>query len=199
MPWKEICAMDERVRFVGEALADEESMTGLCAYYGISRTTGYKWLARYRALGPEGLEERARTPHRYGLARPAEMVAAAVKLKKRFKLYGPKKLRVKLQEAHPDWVVPAASTIGDWLKRVDLVGERGRRRCCPPYEQPFGAVRASNDVWSVDFKGWFRTGRRNALRSADGERRLQPLRAGLPSGGSPRLRACPPALRGDVL
>jgi len=158
MPWKETCAMDERVRFVGEALADEESMTALCAYYGISRTTGYKWLARYRALGPLGLEERPRTPHRYGLARPSEMVAAAVKLKKRFKLYGPKKLRVKLQEAHPDWVMPAASTIGDWLKRADLVGERSRRRCCPPYEQPFGAVRASNDVWSVDFKGWFRTG-----------------------------------------
>lgn len=158
MPWRETCAMDERMRFVGEALADEASMTALCADYGISRTTGYKWLGRYRALGPQGLEEQARTPHRYGLARPAAMVAAVRKLKKRFKLYGPKKLRVLLQEAHPDWVIPAASTIGDWLKRAALVGERGRRRYCPPYEQPFGAVRAPNDVWGVDFKGWFRTG-----------------------------------------
>ena len=89
MPWKEICAMDERVRFVGEVLADEESMSALCAYYGISRTTGYKWLARYRALGPEGVKERARTPHRPGLARPAEMVLAVMKLKQRFWLPSP--------------------------------------------------------------------------------------------------------------
>jgi len=150
--------MDERLRFVGEALADEESMTALCADYGISRTTGYKWVERYRALGPGGLEERSRAPHRPGLARPAAMVAAVLELKKRHRLYGPKKLRVMLQDEHPRWVVPAASTLGEWLRRADQVGARGRRRHCPPYAQPFSAVRAPNDVWSVDFKGWFRTG-----------------------------------------
>jgi len=64
MPWKEICAMDERVRFVGEVLADEESMSALCAYYGISRTTGYKWLARFDEAGRRGLQDRSRAPHR---------------------------------------------------------------------------------------------------------------------------------------
>lgn len=158
MPWRETCAVDERMRFVSEALADEESMTALCVDYGISRATGYKWLARYQALGPAGLQDRSRAPHRPGLARPEEMVAAVLALKMRFKLYGPKKLRVKLQEAYPSWTVPAASTIGEWLKRAGQVRARVRGRHCPPYTQPFSAVRGPNDVWSVDFKGWFRTG-----------------------------------------
>jgi transposase InsO family protein len=133
-------------------------MTRLCAEFGISRTTGYNLVARYRLLGPQGLEERSRAPHHHARARPEAMVAAVMLLKKRFKQFGPKKLRVKLQEDHPEWTVPAASTIGDWLKRADLVKERRPRRRCPPYEQPFAAVQAANDVWSVDFKGWFRTG-----------------------------------------
>lgn len=162
MPWKEICAMDERLRFVVEALEDEESMTALCGYYGISRTTGYKWLARYRKCGAPGLEERSRAPRAHGLARPEEMVSAVLALKRRHPLFGPKKLRVLLQQAQPDWRVPAASTLGEWLKRAELVRERRPRRRCPPYAQPFSAVGASNDVWGADFKGWFRTG--------DGER-----------------------------
>ena len=32
-------------------------MTALCEEYGVSRKTGYKWLARFRAQGPAGLAE----------------------------------------------------------------------------------------------------------------------------------------------
>jgi transposase InsO family protein len=158
MPWKKTCAMDERMRFVSEVLAEEESVTALCADYGISRTTGYKWVWRYREQGPAGLVERSRAPHRHGLARPEEMAAAVLALKRRYKRYGPKKLRVLLAAAYPDWSVPAASTIGEWLQRAGQVRARVRGRHCPPYTQPFSAVREANDVWSVDFKGWFRTG-----------------------------------------
>jgi transposase InsO family protein len=150
--------MDERMRFVGEWLADEMPKVALCAEYGISRTTGYKWLARYRERGPEGLVEQSRAPHWHGKARPETMVAAAIALKRRHRLYGPKKLRALLEAAHRDWRVPAASTIGEWLKRAGLVTARGRRRHGPPYAQPFSAVAAPNDVWGVDFKGWFRSG-----------------------------------------
>ncbi|MER8437011.1 helix-turn-helix domain-containing protein [Mesorhizobium sp. M1393] len=54
--------MDERLRFVVDCLADEETMSELCVAYGISRKTGYKWLSRYRALGPEGLHDLPRAP-----------------------------------------------------------------------------------------------------------------------------------------
>jgi len=158
MPWSETCAMDERVRFVGEALGGEETMTELCASYGISRKTGYKWLERYRQDGVEGLKERPRAPHEHGLARPHELVAAVLALKERWPLWGARKLRVKLAQQHPDWQVPAVSTIGDWLQREGLTRGRRRRRRCPPYTQPFVGVSAPNDLWATDFKGWFRTG-----------------------------------------
>lgn len=158
MPWRETCAMEERMRFVAKVLGDEGTMTELCARYGISRKTGYKWLERYRQEGAGGLKERARAPHHHGLARPAEVVTAVLALKERWPLWGPRKLRAKLQAEQPELAVPAASTIGDWLRREGLTQARRWRRRCPPYSQPFVAVQAANDLWAVDFKGWFRTG-----------------------------------------
>jgi transposase InsO family protein len=81
-----------------------------------------------------------------------------LELRERWPRWGPKKLRVKLGERHPELAVPAASTIGEWLRRAGLVGRSRRRRHCPVYTQPFAAVTAANDVWCTDFKGWFRTG-----------------------------------------
>jgi transposase-like protein len=43
--------MDQRLRFVGMALAGELSMTELCEAFSISRKTGYKWRERYAARG----------------------------------------------------------------------------------------------------------------------------------------------------
>src|ERR1700732_5064229 len=64
MPWREICPMDEKMRLVAAGLADEHSMSELCASLGVSRKTGYKWLLRYRAQGAAGLHELSRAPHR---------------------------------------------------------------------------------------------------------------------------------------
>jgi len=44
-------AVDKRMRFVTAAEAGEETMTALCRRFGLSRKTGYKWLARYRLDG----------------------------------------------------------------------------------------------------------------------------------------------------
>jgi transposase-like protein len=38
MPWREICPMDEKLRFVAAVLAAEQRMTELCASFGISRS-----------------------------------------------------------------------------------------------------------------------------------------------------------------
>jgi hypothetical protein len=76
---------------------------------------------------------------------------------------GPKKLRVKLAERHPELLVPAASTIGDWLRREGLVARSRQRRRCPAYTQLFATVAAANDVWCTDFKGLVPHRRRPAL------------------------------------
>ena len=65
MPWKETCPMDERMKFIADYLQDEWSLSALCRHYGISRKTGYKWLARYQAEGPSGLIDRQRAPRRH--------------------------------------------------------------------------------------------------------------------------------------
>jgi putative transposase len=158
MPWRETCAVDQRVRFVIAASREDAVMSALCADFGISRQTGYKWLARYRTEGVGGLEDRKRAPVRHGRAREAELVEAALALRERHPTWGPRKLRKKLVDRFPDEATPAASTIGDWLRKEGLTQPRRARRRCPPYSSPFSAADAPNAVWCADFKGWFRTG-----------------------------------------
>ena len=60
MPWRETCRMDEKLGFVLAWHRGEGPMTALCAAYGISWKTGYKWLGPYREEGLSGLAERSR-------------------------------------------------------------------------------------------------------------------------------------------
>ncbi len=90
MPWSETCAMDETMRFVIAASDDEAVMSEICAEFGISRQTGYKWLERYRCEGAGGLQERSRAPIRHGRARDEELVEAALALRERHPTWGPR-------------------------------------------------------------------------------------------------------------
>jgi transposase InsO family protein len=57
-------------------------------------------------------------------------------------------------------VVPAASTIGDILKRHGMVRPRRRARRSSPYGDRLRPYDAPNTVWCADFKGWFPLGGR---------------------------------------
>ena len=162
MPWKDASVMDQKLRFVGECLRREEPMTVICAGYGISRDTGYRWLERYRHEGPAGLEERSRAPHQPGRATAETLAAALIEARRRRPHWGPLKLLAVLKRDHPELAWPAPSTAGDILKRAGLIVPRRRRRRAIPQEGSFQAVSAANDTWCIDFKGWFRT--------ADGQR-----------------------------
>jgi len=54
MPWLETAPVDERIRFIQDALRDRFTISELCARYGVSRRVGYKWLARYDEEGRRG-------------------------------------------------------------------------------------------------------------------------------------------------
>lgn len=157
MPWKETCAMEERLEFVRECLEGVYSKAELCRFYGISRPTGDKWLARYVAGGVLGLLDRSRAPRSHPNAVSAEAVVAIVALRRRHPHWGPKKLRVLLERQGPGVVWPAASTIGEILKQRGLTVPRKRRRRTEPYTKPFASCDEANAVWCVDHKGWFRT------------------------------------------
>ncbi|HEX5281366.1 MAG TPA: integrase core domain-containing protein [Micropepsaceae bacterium] len=158
MPWKETCAVDQRIRFVVEACGHERPLTELCAEYGISRKTAYKWLTRYREHRLDGLKDRSRAPLRHGLQRPAQLLETVVGLRERYPWWGPKKLRFKLGALYPDIDLPSASTIGDWLKKEGLTNKRRPRPRCTPSSHPLGRPEQPNDIWALDFKGWFKTG-----------------------------------------
>ncbi|MFL4984410.1 MAG: integrase core domain-containing protein [Xanthobacteraceae bacterium] len=158
MPFKETCVLDETMRFVVACAEGEESMAALCRAFGISRQWGYELMRRYRLEGVAGLEPRSRAPHRPGQAMVSEIADAIIALRCAHPSWGPKKLRAVLVRRAPETAWPAPSSMGDLLRRAGLVRSRRRRRVPLPLSQPFAPVRAANDLWCIDFKGWFRTG-----------------------------------------
>ena len=157
MPWKERKALDEKRNFIEEWERRETSLAELCQRYEISRETGYKWLERYQQEGEEGLEERSRAPLHHPQAMLPKVIDALVDLRRRHPRWGPRKLRAYLQREAPKILWPAASSIGDLLRREGLAHPRRKRKRTPPYTQPLQHAQAPNQVWCADFKGWFLT------------------------------------------
>jgi len=150
--------MDQRVEFIGMYRRGEYTISELCREFGISRTTGYKYLDRYREGGLEGLLDRSRAPHRHPNAVPEEIVETILAVRGSHRTWGARKLRAHLMDRHSGRRWPAASTIGEILKRHGLVVPRRRTRRTVPYSRPFLGYDSANDVWCADFKGWFKTG-----------------------------------------
>src|SRR5579859_2428019 len=96
MPWRESCAMDERVGFMADHRGGQWTMTELCERYEISRKTGYKWLQRYRLEGAAGLAERSHAPVVHGRATARHIVDAIVGLRQERPNWGPRKIMAKL-------------------------------------------------------------------------------------------------------
>src|SRR5512133_3051229 len=128
MPWKESCAMDERVKFVAEVRCGVATVTELARVYGIARKTAYKWLRRYASQGPLGLMERSRAPHANPNAVPDTLVELIVALRKKRPTWGPRKLLAALERESIGTRLPAASTVAEILSRRGLVAHRRRAR-----------------------------------------------------------------------
>jgi transposase InsO family protein len=158
MPWQEICAMRERTRFVVEACAATESMSELCRQFGVSRKTGYKWLARYVGEGPAGLVDRRRIARHRPHSVEEAVREAVLDLRGEHPSWGPRKLAAKLARMHPELQVPAPSTIGELLHVAGLTVSRRRRRHVPPRTEPLAHATGPNAVWCADFKGDFALG-----------------------------------------
>ncbi|MFM9843699.1 MAG: integrase core domain-containing protein [Dongiaceae bacterium] len=146
-----------KLEFVADRKRGGMTMVGLCEAYGVSREAGYELLRRYAAEGLQGLRRRSRAPHRPGRAMADEIAAVIIELRRERPSWGPKKLRALLVERRPEVAWPAPSSIGELLRREGLSAPRRRRRRALPVTRPFAPVEAPNDLWCIDFKGWFRT------------------------------------------
>jgi transposase InsO family protein len=150
--------MEEKLRFVFDYERDEFSMLELCSRYGICRDTGYEWLRRFRLHGVKGLAELNRAAKQHRNQAAFEVERAVLDLREAHMRWGPRKLKRILERDQPGRVWPAASTIGEIVKRAGLVVPRKKRRRTEPYSQPLAHAGEANRVWCADFKGWFKAG-----------------------------------------
>jgi putative transposase len=158
MGWMETCAVDERMRFVMAVEKHEESFAATCRRFGVSRKTGYKWLARFEEAGVEGLLDHSRAPQHHPQAIPDPIATRCLATRREHPTWGPLKVRAFLKRRAPRSELPAASTIGSLFDREGLTVKRKLRHRGPPSSAPFARCGAANDVWCIDFKGWFLTG-----------------------------------------
>ncbi len=158
MPWKNTSIIGERWRLVKALLRGEESVTQWCRSFGISRKTAYKWLRRFTAGGRRDLGDRCRRPKRVPLRMRRQWIQRIAQERKRHRHWGPKKIQAGLLRRYGQ--APATVTIARWLQRLQLVTRRRRRprKACWLKVPPLTRAMAANQVWTADFKGWFRTG-----------------------------------------
>jgi putative transposase len=151
--------MEEKHRFVSLAATGRFTFTALCADFHVSRKTGHKWLRRYREAGAAGLRERSRRPHGCAHQTAAQIERLILHERRRHRTWGPKKLRRLLRRDYGLRRPPACSTIAGILRRHGLSQRPRRAPGC--YELPRRALTVPthpNQVWTVDFKGWFLLG-----------------------------------------
>jgi transposase InsO family protein len=157
MPWKETQKMNQRIEFAMKAIG-AENFGRLCAQYGISRKTGYKWRERFVANGLGGMAEESRRPIGHSQALEEATVCRIVRLKAAHPHWGPLKIRELYRRKHPG-LLPSESSFKRVLERAGLTVARKQHRSRQAGGRLCSGRKAAapNEVWSVDFKGWWRS------------------------------------------
>lgn len=151
MPWKEVSKMSQRREFVTLAQAQGSNIRALCRYFGISPTTGYKWLQRFHERNDDGLVDLPRRPHHSPFRTPAEVERTVLAAREARPAWGARKLRAwLLAKGHER--MPSPSTITAILTRHSRIGpaEGLPHRPWQRFER-----QAPNELWQMDFKGHF--------------------------------------------
>ncbi len=159
MPWKTKDEQEQRYELVRAIKAGGESIAALSRHWRVSRKTAYKWLGRYQQNGLRGLKDQPRKPERSARRTSPCWLARLRRMRQKHPSWGARKLRHRLGQEAKEVGVPSVATLSRWLKRWGLVKGRTRRLAGPVVLRPkVRPAREANDVWTVDFKGWYRTG-----------------------------------------
>jgi transposase InsO family protein len=146
--------MEQRSEFALRALKTD-NFRALCAEYGISAKTGYKWRDRLLRWGLEGLAEQSRRPHSHAEELSPEVVCEMVRLKRLHPYWGPRKIRALYGRMHGK--AASESSFKRILARAGMTEPRRRKRRSVEAGRLWSERRAQapNEVWTVDFKGWW--------------------------------------------
>lgn len=158
MPWRETHVAEQRILLIAEHRRGVRTVSELAVHFGVSRKTVYKWLRRFDEDGELG--ELSRRPKSSPSKLSGSMVELLVCARRAHPTWGPRKLLgfLSRQSEHSGIEWPAASTVGELLKRQGLVSPRHRRRRLAGERRACVTAEAPNDSWSIDLKGHFRLG-----------------------------------------
>jgi transposase InsO family protein len=151
---------NSRRTLVVRVLELEWSVTAAAEAAGVSERTVYRWLARWREEGKEGLHDRSSRPRRSPRQLPASKVQAIRALRK---------LRMTAAQI-AEALSLALSTVSLWLRRIGL-GKRSRLEPAEPpnrYER-----RRPGELVHVDIKQLGRISVRGAGHRMVGHRKSQ--------------------------
>ena len=148
MPFREVSVMDQKREFVVFATAEGANVRELCRRFGISPTTGYKWLERYRRVGLAGLAERSRRPQFSPSRTPSAVEAKVLAVRARSNnVWGGRKIKRALEDGG-EADIPAASTITRILRRHDRLTEAGLAEHPGPWRR--FERESPNELWQMD-------------------------------------------------
>lgn len=155
MPWKVTQVSQQREQFVQQALSQQGCFSALCLEHGISRKTGYKWLKRAKQQGHGSLADRPRSHRQDPDAYWQSVFTKIVCLHQAHPKWGPKKIHHLVNSTLER---PASlSTVKRFFMGAGWT-QRRRHRSQSQIRLNDGRVgTAANEVWSIDFKGWWRT------------------------------------------
>ena len=145
---------------IRELLRGHKSVNECARAAHVSRTTVWKWRKRFWREGRRGLRDRSRRPQRLPGQTARVWVRRIERLRRKETEWGAKKLRAKLRSLWGGRGLPCVRTIARWVQRLGLARcRRARPRKAGRTRHPLlTRPRRANAVWTVDFKGWFRTG-----------------------------------------
>lgn len=129
----------------------------LCREYGISAKTGYKWRDRFIRSGEAGMKELSRRPHSHATGLEEAVVCEIIRLKQAHLHWGPRKIQALYKRKHGG-ALPSESSFKRVLERAGLTVPRRLKRRAQTGRLGSGfRAEQPNDVWTVDFKGWWRS------------------------------------------
>jgi putative transposase len=157
MPWKEQNMIDKRTEFALRSLQPNINFSELCEEYGVSRKTGYKWKSRFQSDGASAMLDRSRRPK----ASPAQLSERALcrinRIHHRHPHWGPRKIRAIYLNSYRE--APSESSFKRVFEKSGWTRKRRMRKSGQSGRVSSGRIaNGCNEVWTVDFKGWWRTG-----------------------------------------
>jgi putative transposase len=159
MPWNISSVFKARERFIDLVIRSRLPVARACRQAGISRKTGFKFLARYRQAGLTGLQDVSRRPQNFPTQISSRWLKALLRLRQQHPYWGGRKIYYLLKRQQPYQRPPRPRTIQRWLALSGQIRQRKRKARKGPVIPYAGLTpaRQPNHVWTLDFKGWSRT------------------------------------------